>query len=30
LNRVNGCAIEVWDQSLPVLPDYAPVPPEDW
>jgi hypothetical protein len=30
LNRINGCAIEIWDRSLAVLPTYDPIPPEDW
>lgn len=30
LNRINGCAIEIWDRSIAVLPEYDPVPPEDW
>lgn len=30
LDRVNGCAIEAWDQSIAILPDYEPISPEDW
>ena len=30
LSRRNGCEIDTWDQSIAVLPDYEPVPPEEW